>query len=411
MAIQLTGSLSISGSVLSSLPIESSSYAITASHALNAGGGGGAAFPHTGSAIISGSLEVTGSTDFSYKKVVAEAWSTTANLPYATTFFNSRATGTTNATVAQGGNGGSGPSLSSCKCTLEYNGSTWSEAANGMTNATQLGPMVGTQNSALTFGSDYYGYIGNCTHLYNGTSWSDTGHAHNCSCGLSGGFGTSNAAVKTGGVGRYGTHIDGVEEYNGSAWTVVTALPSAQGGQGSAGTQNAGVIFGCQNESNFSAGTTTTLEYNGSTWSTGGSLSVARRSPGSAKNGTQNGALATSGVTYNTAIATEKYDGTNWSAAASWPGSREHGVGGSGDLNSALAFGGKNGYVGSTNSYEYAGASEEQVSNLSADTNGIIKMTELGANLNFANDTAAAAGGVPIGGLYHTSGTIKIRLT
>lgn len=31
-------------------------------------------------------------------------------------------------------------------------------------------------------------------------------------------------------------------------------------------------------------------------------------------------------------------------------------------------------------------------------------------SLNFANDTAAAAGGVPLGGLYHTSGSIKIRL-
>lgn len=31
-------------------------------------------------------------------------------------------------------------------------------------------------------------------------------------------------------------------------------------------------------------------------------------------------------------------------------------------------------------------------------------------SLNFANDTAAATGGVPAGGLYHTNGTIKIRL-
>lgn len=33
------------------------------------------------------------------------------------------------------------------------------------------------------------------------------------------------------------------------------------------------------------------------------------------------------------------------------------------------------------------------------------------SSLNYANDTAAATGGVPLGGLYHTSGTIKIRLT
>lgn len=32
-------------------------------------------------------------------------------------------------------------------------------------------------------------------------------------------------------------------------------------------------------------------------------------------------------------------------------------------------------------------------------------------SMNYADDTAAAAGGVPVGGIYHTSGTLKIRLT
>ena len=31
-------------------------------------------------------------------------------------------------------------------------------------------------------------------------------------------------------------------------------------------------------------------------------------------------------------------------------------------------------------------------------------------SLNFANDTAAAAGGVPLGGIYHNAGAIRIRL-
>lgn len=30
---------------------------------------------------------------------------------------------------------------------------------------------------------------------------------------------------------------------------------------------------------------------------------------------------------------------------------------------------------------------------------------------NYANDVAAAAGGIAIGELYHTAGTVKIRLT
>lgn len=32
-------------------------------------------------------------------------------------------------------------------------------------------------------------------------------------------------------------------------------------------------------------------------------------------------------------------------------------------------------------------------------------------SLNFADDTAAAAGGVPIGGIYHNAGAIRIRLS
>jgi hypothetical protein len=32
------------------------------------------------------------------------------------------------------------------------------------------------------------------------------------------------------------------------------------------------------------------------------------------------------------------------------------------------------------------------------------------ASLNFADDTAAAANGIPLGGVYHTSGTLKIRI-
>ena len=30
---------------------------------------------------------------------------------------------------------------------------------------------------------------------------------------------------------------------------------------------------------------------------------------------------------------------------------------------------------------------------------------------SYANDSAAATAGVPIGGLYHTSGAVKVRLT
>ena len=34
-----------------------------------------------------------------------------------------------------------------------------------------------------------------------------------------------------------------------------------------------------------------------------------------------------------------------------------------------------------------------------------------GSLVNFADDAAAATGGVPVGNLYHTAGTVKVRLT
>ena len=34
-----------------------------------------------------------------------------------------------------------------------------------------------------------------------------------------------------------------------------------------------------------------------------------------------------------------------------------------------------------------------------------------GSLINFANDAAAATGGIPLGNLYHTAGAVKVRLT
>ena len=40
---------------------------------------------------------------------------------------------------------------------------------------------------------------------------------------------------------------------------------------------------------------------------------------------------------------------------------------------------------------------------------GILSISGLLA-LNYASDAAAAAGGVPIGGLYHNAGAVRVRL-
>jgi hypothetical protein len=47
---------------------------------------------------------------------------------------------------------------------------------------------------------------------------------------------------------------------------------------------------------------------------------------------------------------------------------------------------------------------------LSTTTAGAMVLAQVSSSLNFANDTAAAAGGVPLGGLYRNGGVIQIRL-
>jgi hypothetical protein len=42
--------------------------------------------------------------------------------------------------------------------------------------------------------------------------------------------------------------------------------------------------------------------------------------------------------------------------------------------------------------------------------NGYIILSTVSSSLNFADDSSAGGGGVPLGGLYHTSGSLKIRL-
>ena len=42
---------------------------------------------------------------------------------------------------------------------------------------------------------------------------------------------------------------------------------------------------------------------------------------------------------------------------------------------------------------------------------GAVVLTKVSESLNFANDTAAAGGGVPLGGLYRNGNDIKIRIT
>jgi len=73
---------------------------------------------------------------------------------------------------------------------------------------------------------------------------------------------------------------------------------------------------------------------------------------------------------------------------------------------------GPTGSVGATGPTGGAGtgANTFYASQTIAGTTGTLVLSNY-SSYNFANDAYAATAGIPLGGLYHTSGTVKIRLT
>jgi hypothetical protein len=249
--------------------------------------------------------------------------------------------------------------------------------------------------------------------------------------------GTSNVVVFGG---------SNTEEYNGTAWAEGGALSISRYALGGAGTQNAALAFGGYSYC------ICTEEYNGTTWSPGGAMIFGRGDL--AGGGYQDSALAFGGI-YGTACSeTEAYDGSNWTSKADMLlalqslGGGAKGDGGS--LNSALAFGGFQyaNIYGTTQTSKYCSVNfNRSAFNFDSTNNTVATGSFLGslrgtldgtathayeansaitatsasyveadsvdwsALTHYTADAAAAAAGVPIGGLYRNGNFIVIRLT
>ena len=163
MAIRLTGSLSVLGGIEASSGSFSGSFTGDGSGLTNIPGGN--AFPHTGSAIISGSQEVSGSVEFSYPATSPSAW--TAGGALITARCALGGAGTQDAGLAFGGRSPAPLGQNIVGCTEEYNGSSWS-AGGALINRRRHHAGAGTQTSALAAGGFLaVGSIGSCTEEYN----------------------------------------------------------------------------------------------------------------------------------------------------------------------------------------------------------------------------------------------------
>lgn len=148
-------------------------------------------------------------------------------------------------------------------------------------------------------------------------------------------------------------------------WQAGPSLNTNRYAAGGAGEQTAALVFG-----GFVSPTTTTAteEYDGTSWCQVSPLSGCSRY-GLAGLGTNNAALAISGLNTTRYQCTEEYDGSSWSSISSMIRSRNV-AGGIGTVNSALIAGGKclaqpsNTFENSCCSEEYNGSSWSSGGNL-----------------------------------------------
>ena len=143
-------------------------------------------------------------------------------------------------------------------------------------------------------------------------TWASGGN-YPVSTATNSGAGTQTAAIGFGGIAAPGL-LNVSKTYDGSSWTGTSVLNTARKSSGSAkdGSQTAALMVGGQAGTPASE-TNVTEEYNGSSWTSVNNYPVSARLHDQAT-GTQTSALCSAGYTGSYITTTCKYDGTNWTA-------------------------------------------------------------------------------------------------
>jgi hypothetical protein len=220
----------------------------------------------------------------------------------------------------------------------------WASAPAMNTPRADGGAAGGTVTAALYNGGDPT--PGVITEQYNGTAWTEVGDSSVVRSGNGTSWnGTSTACIMARGAAPApagGPIVTGTEDWNGTSWSALTAVPTAARLCMGAGTSTAAVTAGGYYPSNVAVATT--FEYSSPTWSTTNTLNEAKALVAGA--GSQTAAIAIGGwkepgLTLNV----EEYDGSCWAETANLNTARD-GVGVSGAQGAqtaAVAFGGRDG--------------------------------------------------------------------
>jgi len=136
------------------------------------------------------------------------------------------------------------------------------------------------------------------TEKYNGTSWTEVNDLNSANS-YSGCFGVETAARNA--MGQGGSEN---ESYDGTSWSEEANASAGRNGPGGVGTINAGRCYG------GSPSSVNNEAWNGTSWSEENNLNTGREHIGAC--GTEATALAVAGSPPNTSAICEEWNGTSW---------------------------------------------------------------------------------------------------
>jgi hypothetical protein len=387
-------------------------------------------------------LQTSGSVELSYYGVGPNpvAWAVSTASPVGT-----QQAGSAGNSAGAGILGGTYPSVVSPTSPIQpqqksfqvWDGSSWS-TSNTMCRGGFKCASGGTANSILAMGA--LGYIGETppysswkeAEVYNGSSWStisdipnSTAPAYSGMCVgayLMGDATSENSGFLVGGYDLPNLSSPSMAcghlNYNGSAWSTETDMPSVRAGGNASGAVNDGIVIGGWINPSFTD-TPTTVEYNGSAWSSGGNTSVINRN--FASSGVDTSCVLIFGgpapaSPWNT-TATEEYNGNSWSTGPNLNVERRD-LTGTGTGISTMAHGGyaPPNYSRQTSTEVYENSSAWRSGfHFCRSTGDVVQksaviLTKVSSSYDYADDTAAASGGIELGGLYRSGSFVKIRL-
>ena len=217
-------------------------------------------------------------------------------------------------------------------------GATWASGAAMNTTRAQVASAQASPHSAgQVAGGAYTNVVGN-TEQYNGTAWTEVNDL-NTANRQNAGSGTQTSAISSGGYNP--SWLDVAETWNGSSWTEVAEINQARYQMGAAGVSNTSAMIYSGEGAPSSTQYAKTETWDGSSWTEVNDMNQARY--GLAGGGTLTDAIGIGGQETgagNPSNKVELWDGTSWTETTEINTSRGYSGAGVSNGSSAIFFAG-----------------------------------------------------------------------